>query len=302
MASAAWQCVAACDALAREQCRIATVSLAGVSYLALPWVAWPGARTLLALVIAESRYIAEDACEDIVVDLEPLPVVTDLEKAIEKAGATLITEHAIASSRIDELEAKSIRLPELKNELQRMQIQWQQLVEPEESLSRKRGNTQELNTQIRYLESSSTQLEQEVREIEEKKLTLCGKTNVSPTEYKKLTRIAGINSRICPVNINQYQIWKKNGLGNIELERLNPLTIRVTNCFECSDLPISGRPLCAFESGVFTSLFSTFYELQKKTIETHCYAMGSNLCRFEVESLSLKILSLSTDRVAESEN
>ncbi len=38
----------------------------------------------MAVVIAESRYIAEDACEDIVVDLEPLPVVTDLEKALEK--------------------------------------------------------------------------------------------------------------------------------------------------------------------------------------------------------------------------
>ncbi len=38
----------------------------------------------LAVVIAESRYIAEDACEDIAVDLEPLPVVTDMEKALEK--------------------------------------------------------------------------------------------------------------------------------------------------------------------------------------------------------------------------
>ncbi|MBN2677727.1 MAG: xanthine dehydrogenase family protein molybdopterin-binding subunit, partial [Anaerolineaceae bacterium] len=38
----------------------------------------------LAVVIAESRYIAEDACEDIVVDLDPLPAVTDMEKALEK--------------------------------------------------------------------------------------------------------------------------------------------------------------------------------------------------------------------------
>ena len=37
----------------------------------------------LALVIAESRYIAEDALEDIVVDLEPLEAVVDLEKALE---------------------------------------------------------------------------------------------------------------------------------------------------------------------------------------------------------------------------
>ncbi|HEX8991452.1 MAG TPA: xanthine dehydrogenase family protein molybdopterin-binding subunit [Anaerolineales bacterium] len=36
----------------------------------------------VAVVIAESRYIAEDAVEDIVVDYEPLPVITDLEQAL----------------------------------------------------------------------------------------------------------------------------------------------------------------------------------------------------------------------------
>jgi CO/xanthine dehydrogenase Mo-binding subunit len=37
----------------------------------------------LAMVIAESRYIAEDALEDIVVDYEPLEVAVDMEKALE---------------------------------------------------------------------------------------------------------------------------------------------------------------------------------------------------------------------------
>jgi len=37
----------------------------------------------LAVVIAESRYIAEDALEDIVVDYEPLGAVVDMEKALE---------------------------------------------------------------------------------------------------------------------------------------------------------------------------------------------------------------------------
>jgi len=37
----------------------------------------------LAVVIAESRYVAEDALEDIVVDVEMLPAVCDLEKAWE---------------------------------------------------------------------------------------------------------------------------------------------------------------------------------------------------------------------------
>src|SRR6267154_3710759 len=35
----------------------------------------------LAVVIADSRYLAEDALADIVVELDPLPAVVDLEKA-----------------------------------------------------------------------------------------------------------------------------------------------------------------------------------------------------------------------------
>jgi carbon-monoxide dehydrogenase large subunit len=36
----------------------------------------------VAVVIAENRYIAEDAAEDILVEYEPLPVITDLEQAL----------------------------------------------------------------------------------------------------------------------------------------------------------------------------------------------------------------------------
>ena len=43
----------------------------------------------IAMVIAESRYIAEDALADITVELEPLPAVVDLEKALA-AGSPLV--------------------------------------------------------------------------------------------------------------------------------------------------------------------------------------------------------------------
>src|SRR5450631_1132692 len=36
----------------------------------------------LAVVIAHSRHVAEDAIADIVVDIEPLPAVVDIEKAL----------------------------------------------------------------------------------------------------------------------------------------------------------------------------------------------------------------------------
>jgi carbon-monoxide dehydrogenase large subunit len=45
----------------------------------------------IALVIAESRYIAEDAVEDIQIDFEPLEVVVDIEKALDP-DAPLIHE------------------------------------------------------------------------------------------------------------------------------------------------------------------------------------------------------------------
>jgi len=45
----------------------------------------------VALVVAVSRYVAEDAVEDIVVDYDPLPAVVDLEKALEP-GASLVHE------------------------------------------------------------------------------------------------------------------------------------------------------------------------------------------------------------------
>ncbi|MFQ5568322.1 MAG: molybdopterin cofactor-binding domain-containing protein [Rhodothermales bacterium] len=43
----------------------------------------------LAVVVAESRYLAEDALADILVDVEPLDAVVDLEKALEP-GAPLV--------------------------------------------------------------------------------------------------------------------------------------------------------------------------------------------------------------------
>lgn len=45
----------------------------------------------VAVVIAEDRYIAEDACDLIMVDYDPLDVVTDMEKALEP-GSILVHE------------------------------------------------------------------------------------------------------------------------------------------------------------------------------------------------------------------
>lgn len=78
------------------------------------------------------------------------------------------------------------------------------------------------------------------------------------------------------------KLWEKNGLGNVELERETPLTLNIRDCFECIDLPVQGKPACAFESGLLSTLFSNFYGHPMKATEIRCYAMGNNLCRFEL--------------------
>jgi exonuclease SbcC len=91
-----------------------------------------------------------------------------LETTITQAKQELLKDHALAQREIEELEASSQKLPQLKNELQQLQVQLGRLTELEETLHRKRQGSQELRTQVHHLESNKTQLEQEIKEIAEK--------------------------------------------------------------------------------------------------------------------------------------
>jgi exonuclease SbcC len=93
---------------------------------------------------------------------------SQLEMVIERAQAALIAEHKLAQSKIAELEAKAAKMPQLKNELQQAEAQLHQLAEQEETLSRKEQASQELRTQVSYLQSSQTSLEREIEELIEK--------------------------------------------------------------------------------------------------------------------------------------
>jgi exonuclease SbcC len=93
---------------------------------------------------------------------------SQLEMNIERAQANLIAEHKLAQSKIAELEAKAAKMPQLKNELQQAEAQLQKLTEQEETLNRKRQASQELRTQVSYLQSSQTSLEREIEELIEK--------------------------------------------------------------------------------------------------------------------------------------
>ena len=52
----------------------------------------------IAMIVADSRYVAEDALRDVVVDIEPLDAVVDLERAL-LPSAPLIHEHLTSNAR-----------------------------------------------------------------------------------------------------------------------------------------------------------------------------------------------------------
>jgi exonuclease SbcC len=91
-----------------------------------------------------------------------------LEMAIVQAGESLIKDHALAQSRINELEIKSQKLTQLKDELKQTQVQLHLLSEEEETMRGRRQSSQRLRARLHYLESSIAQLEREIGEIEEK--------------------------------------------------------------------------------------------------------------------------------------
>jgi exonuclease SbcC len=99
-----------------------------------------------------------------------------LEMAIERAQAAIVTDHRLAENKIGELEASFQKLPQLQKELQQVQAELNQLAEEEELLKQKRQTEQQLQTQIHTLEANRGQLEQEIAEIGEKLALLATQT------------------------------------------------------------------------------------------------------------------------------
>jgi predicted hydrocarbon binding protein len=85
---------------------------------------------------------------------------------------------------------------------------------------------------------------------------------------------------------NLSAFWTAQSLGRIEVESIEPLNIRIYDCYECQDLPPLGRPACAFDSGILESVFSDHFGSKMSAVETHCYAMGDDHCRFEVRKVA----------------
>ncbi len=82
---------------------------------------------------------------------------------------------------------------------------------------------------------------------------------------------------------NLAKFWEAQRLGRLEVKSLEPLDVVVYDCFECQDLPYLGRPACAFDSGIFETIFTRYYNSPARVKETKCYAMGDDRCEFIIE-------------------
>ncbi len=100
---------------------------------------------------------------------------------------------------------------------------------------------------------------------------------VGLTFYKTLE---DSNTEIMVDNISNF--WLKNKLGNLKIEKLEPLTIRAYDCFECEDLPKIGKSACAFDSGILEALFSAHFSADVNVEEVKCFAKGDDYCCFVV--------------------
>lgn len=104
--------------------------------------------------------------------------------------------------------------------------------------------------------------------------------NVGKTLYKRV-----YNPDMNKFLQNIAQFWETHYLGEVKVQSLDPLVIKVSECYECRHLPYLGKPACAFDAGILKALFSAYFEDKREVEETKCYAMGDKYCCFVIEKL-----------------
>jgi len=84
---------------------------------------------------------------------------------------------------------------------------------------------------------------------------------------------------------NLTKFWTSNGLGRLEIDNLDPVTVRAYDCFECGLLPNVGKSACALDSGILEAVFSAHFSQEVIINEIKCYARGDKYCCFVIEPL-----------------
>ncbi len=94
--------------------------------------------------------------------------MSNLDKAISQAAEELIVEHRVIQARIAEKEVKFARVSQLKESLEQARHHLAELDKIRETVVEGRKQSQQVMSQISYLESMSNLLEAEVTDLKEK--------------------------------------------------------------------------------------------------------------------------------------
>lgn len=113
--------------------------------------------------------------------------------------------------------------------------------------------------------------------------------NIDPILHEAGIKVGkALYERVYDPDINKFlqniaHFWETHYLGRVEVKNVDPLTINVSECYECRNLPYLGEPACAFDAGILKALFSSYYKDQRTVNEIKCYAMGNEYCSFVIE-------------------
>ncbi len=76
--------------------------------------------------------------------------------------------------------------------------------------------------------------------------------------------------------------YQANDLGTISIAGNAAITVDIHDCFECHGIPSTGHCVCAFNSGVFNSVFSYLLHRPVTAVEQRCVSAGYDRCRFVI--------------------
>lgn len=113
--------------------------------------------------------------------------------------------------------------------------------------------------------------------------------NINPILYETgINMGTALYSKLYDEDFNKFlenikDFWSDKGLGKLDIEVNDIITITAVDCFECGLLPKIGKPSCYLDSGIIESLISCYFNIDIDVTEIKCYAMGDDCCQFLVE-------------------
>lgn len=81
------------------------------------------------------------------------------------------------------------------------------------------------------------------------------------------------------------RLWEDLNLGRLEVEEVGETTsVVISDCYQCTEMPNLGKPLCASDEGIITGVLEKKLHSRFKVKEIECWGTGKEHCRFEIKS------------------